>query len=150
LAERARRTAAEVPRYRWLGALPAPAARRWIARAHALVHMSRLEGGANAVIEAVRSGVPVLASRIDGNLGLLGDDYEGVFPPGDAEALAALMRRFLHDAAFAERLRAQCAAREPGFAPAAEAAAVRGLLHDMLRGRHMAPLPQSPPHPSTA
>jgi putative glycosyltransferase (TIGR04348 family) len=150
LAEQARRTAAEEPRYRWLNALPAPATRRWIARAHALVHMSRLEGGANAVIEAVRSGVPVLASRIDGNLGLLGDDYEGVFPAGDAEALAALMRRFLHEPAFAERLRAQCAAREQGFTPAAEAAAVRGLLHDMLRGRDMAPLPQSPPQLSTA
>jgi putative glycosyltransferase (TIGR04348 family) len=150
LAEEARRTAAQEPRYRWLGALPAPAARRWIARAHALVHMSRLEGGANAVIEAVRSGVPVLASRIDGNLGLLGDDYEGVFPPGDAEALAALMRRFLHDPAFAERLRAHCATREPGFAPAAEAAAVRGLLHDMLQARGIVPLPQSPAPLSTA
>ena len=67
---------------------------RRIARAHALVHMSRMEGGANVVIEAVRSQVPVLASRIDGNVGLLGRDYDGYFPLGDAAALAALMQRF--------------------------------------------------------
>jgi glycosyltransferase involved in cell wall biosynthesis len=143
LAEAARRTAQAVPQYRWLGALEAAAARRRIARAHALVHMSRLEGGANAVIEAVRSEVPVLASAIDGNLGLLGDDYEGVFPVGDAQSLAALMRRFMHEPAFVQRLRAQCAAREPAFAPAAEAAAVRQLLADMLHGGEMARLPQS-------
>ena len=57
-----------------------------------------MEGGANVVIEAVRSGVPVLASRIDGNVGLLGADYDGYFPVGDAAALAALMRRFVADA----------------------------------------------------
>jgi glycosyltransferase involved in cell wall biosynthesis len=37
-----------------------------------LVHTSRMEGGAHVVIEALRSGTPVLASRIAGNLGLLG------------------------------------------------------------------------------
>ena len=87
--------------------------------------MSRIEGGANVVIEAVRSGVPVLASRIDGNVGLLGGDYDGYFAAGDAAALAALVRRFRADAAFAQQLRAQCAAREPLFRPAAERRAVR-------------------------
>ena len=66
--------------------------------------------------------MPVLASRIDGNVGLLGADYDGYFPVGDAEALAALMRRFCADEAFAAALRAQCAAREPLFRPAAERA----------------------------
>ena len=94
--------------------------------------MSRMEGGANVVIEAVRSGVAVLASRIDGNVGLLGRDYAGCFEAGDAQALAALMRRFTADPAFAAQLRAQCALREPRFAPAAERAAVRALLADML------------------
>jgi len=132
LALEARETMARCPRYRWLGGLPQPAARRWIARSRALVHMSRMEGGANVVIEALRSRVPVLASRIDGNVGLLGRDYEGYFEPGDAAALAALMRRFASDATFAARLAAQCTAREPRFAPAVEVAAVRGLLADMV------------------
>ncbi len=80
------------------------AARRTIAAARALVHTSRMEGGANVVIEAVRSGVPVLASRIDGNVGLLGLDYDGYFASGDAGALAALVQRFRADAAFAAAL----------------------------------------------
>lgn len=150
LAQEARSTAAAVPAYRWLGPLPAPATRRRIARAHALVHMSVLEGGANVVIEAVRSRVPVLASRIEGNLGLLGEDYEGCFPAGDAQALAGLMRRFLHEPAFADRLRSQCAAREALFAPEAEAAAVRRLLADMVQAGGMAALPQSSTASSTA
>ena len=41
-----------------------------------------------------RSEVPVLASRIDGNVGLLGPAYEGYFAPGDAAELATLMQRF--------------------------------------------------------
>ena len=77
--------------------------------------------------------MPVLASRIDGNVGLLGDDYDGYFAVGDAAALAALMRRFRADAAFAAHLRAQCAAREPLFRPAGRAATpCARLLRDML------------------
>jgi putative glycosyltransferase (TIGR04348 family) len=133
LAQAAERTMAGNVHYRWLGGLPAPAARRWIARSRGLVHMSRMEGGANVVIEAVRSDVPVLASRIDGNVGLLGRDYEGYFEPGDAAGLAVLMQRYANDAAFARRLQAQCAALAPRYAPHVEAQNVRGLLADMLR-----------------
>ncbi|MEO7056754.1 MAG: selenoneine biosynthesis selenosugar synthase SenB [Caldimonas sp.] len=132
LGAEAKRTMAACPNYRWLGALPHGAARRRIASAAALVHPSRLEGGANVVIEAVRSGVPVLASRIDGNVGLLGAGYDGYFPVGDSAALAALLRRFEAEPAFAEHLRAQCAAREPLFRPAVERAAVRTLLADLV------------------
>ena len=135
LGEEAGRTMQACPNYRWLGNLPHAAARRWIARSQALVHMSRMEGGANVVIEAVRSGVPVLASRIDGNVGLLGAGYDGYFAVGDAGALAALMRRFIEDAGFAAHLAAQCALREPLFRPAAERRAVRALLGDLVVAR---------------
>jgi len=131
LADAARATMAACPSYRWLGPLSHGAARRVIAQARALVHMSRIEGGANVVIEAIRSRVPVLASRIDGNVGLLGSGYDGYFPAGDAPALAALMRRFMHDAAFSAGLAAQCARREPLFRVAAERRAVRELLADL-------------------
>ena len=135
LGELARATMAACPAYRWLGVLPHGAARRAIASALALVHMSRIEGGANVVVEAVRSGVPVLASRIDGNVGLLGGDYAGYFAAGDAAALATLVRRFRADAVFAQQLRAQCAAREPLFRPAAERRAVRGLVSELVAAR---------------
>jgi len=135
LGDAARATAASCPAYRWLGGLSHATARRTIARACALVHPSVMEGGANVVIEAVRSGVPVLASRIDGNVGLLGADYDGFFPVGDAAALAMLMRRFVADTAFAARLRAQCALREPLFRPACERRAVRELVFGLLPAR---------------
>ena len=135
LADEARATMASCPSYRWLGARPHAAARRAIARSRALVHPSRIEGGANVVIEAVRSGVPVLASRIDGNVGLLGAAYDGYFEVGDGAALAALARRFCADAAFADRLRAQCAERAPLFRQAAERAALRTLVAGLLVAR---------------
>ena len=141
LGEQALLTMQACPAYRWLGDQPHASARRWIARSQALVHMSRMEGGANVVIEALRSGVPVLASRIDGNAGLLGRDYAGYFETGNAAALAALMQRFATDMEFATHLRAQCALREPRFAPDVERAAVRALLADMLGARPAAAAP---------
>ena len=132
LGDEAQATMAACPGYRWVGGLGHAAARRTIARARALVHPSRMEGGANVVIEAVRSAVPVLASRIDGNVGLLGIGYDGYFPVGDAAALAALMRLFISDDAFAEQLRAQCALREPMFVPAVERRAVRALVAGLV------------------
>jgi putative glycosyltransferase (TIGR04348 family) len=133
LGDAARAAMAACPAYRWLGAQPHAKTRRAIACARALVHPSRIEGGANVVIEAVRSRVPVLASRIDGNCGLLGAGYDGYFDPGDAASLAGLMRRFLGDAAFAAHLAAQCAAREPLFRPAVERRAVRALVTGLLQ-----------------
>lgn len=134
LGEAARATAAACPHYRWLGALPRAEVLRRLQRAHALVHTSRLEGGANAVLEAVRGGTPVLASRIDGNLGMLGAAYGGYFPVGDAGALAALLRACRADMASADgrlaRLAAQCAARAPLFEPEAERQALLDLLNE--------------------
>ncbi len=135
LASEARRTMGECPNYRWLGGQAQSVARQWMACARAFVHMSKLEGGANVVIEAVRSKVPVLASRIDGNVGLLGADYEGYFPVGDSARLAQLMQSMVSDLTLAGRLRAQCAMQEERFSPAAEQGAVLTLLGDMLDGR---------------
>jgi putative glycosyltransferase (TIGR04348 family) len=131
-ADEARALMREQPRYRWLGALPHRQARARIQRAHVLVHPSRLEGGAHVVIEAVRSGTPVLASRIDGNLGLLGADYAGCFDPGDAAGLAALLQRARDDPAMLPRLRTQCDARAPLFDPTRERATLRHLMQELL------------------
>jgi putative glycosyltransferase (TIGR04348 family) len=124
--------AREQRNYRWLGGVPHGEARRRIAAAHVLVHASRMEGGAHAVIEAVRSGIPVIASRIDGNLGLLGDDYAATFEPGDDAGLAALLRRARDDPDMLRGLTAQCDRRAPLFAPEAEAAALHTLVAGLL------------------
>jgi putative glycosyltransferase (TIGR04348 family) len=132
LGRHARDTEAAAPAYRWLGALPHMATRRRLRRCHAMVIASRMEGGANVIIEAVTSGVPVLASRIPGNIGMLGEDYAGLFAPGDAQGLAALIERTVADTRFTLRLRRQCAARARLFAPAAERARLLELVDNLL------------------
>jgi putative glycosyltransferase (TIGR04348 family) len=118
----------DCPNYRWLGGLPHEATLARLKAADALVHPSRMEGGANVVIEAVRSGVPVLASAIDGNIGLLGKAYEGCFDVGDDAGLSRLMQQFATDSAFQAKLAAHCGRLSEQFAPQREADAVRALL----------------------
>jgi len=132
LGAQARALAAACPAYRWLGPLPHGATRRRIQAAHVLVHPSRMEGGAQVVIEAVTAGTPVLASRIDGNLGLLGTGYRGCFDPGDDAALAALLQQARDDPAMLPALQAQCAQRAPLFHPDHERQTLLHLLAPLL------------------
>jgi putative glycosyltransferase (TIGR04348 family) len=132
LGDEARALADADPRYRWLGSLPHAATRARIQRAHLLVHPSRLEGGAHAVIEALRSGTAVLASAVDGNTGLLGDDHPGLFAPGDDAALAALIERCRDEPAILPALRAAGDRRAPLFTPEAEAEALHAILSELL------------------
>jgi putative glycosyltransferase (TIGR04348 family) len=131
-ATAARELAARNASYRWLGPRPHGETRQRIKRASAMLVTSRMEGGANAVIEAVTSRVPVLASAIPGNVGLLGRDYAGYFKLGDAAALAKLIVRARNDSAFLVCLRRQCAKRAALFAPARERREVIRLLRSCL------------------
>jgi putative glycosyltransferase (TIGR04348 family) len=132
LGRQAEDTAARCGNYRWLGALAHDATRALLQRSSLLVVPSVMEGGANVIAEAVSSGVPVLASDISGNRGMLGADYAGYFPQGDAAALARLVERSATQPGFEQLLRAQCAARLPLFAPAREKAAVLRLMDNAL------------------
>ncbi|TFW16510.1 TIGR04348 family glycosyltransferase [Massilia arenosa] len=124
--------AAHSRNFQWLGSLPHGDTRQRLKRSHAMVITSLMEAGANVIIEAVTAGTPVLASDIPGNRGMLGDDYAGFFPAGDAAALAALATRSVTDPAYYALLRTQSAARAPLFAPEREAAAVRALAAALL------------------
>ncbi len=99
------------PRYRWLGERPHWQALHRLARSRLMVISSRMEGGANVVTEALAAGVPVIASRIPGNIGMLGADYAGYYPLGDERALARLLWRAESDPEFYRKLKHQCAAR---------------------------------------
>ena len=134
LGQAAQATQAQCPHYRWLGALPHPQTRQRIQRAHLLVHTSRLEGGAHVLMEAMCSGTPVLASRIDGNLGLLGNDYAGIFEAGDAQGLADLLLACKDPQkrpGLMAHLGHQCALRAPLFEPQAERAALHRWVQDL-------------------
>lgn len=120
-------------RYRWLGSVAHARALRWLASSHVMVISSRLEGGANAVCEALRIGVPVLASAIPGNVGLLGDRYPAYFPLEDDAALARLLERAAADRAFYSDLKKRIRALRPMVDPRNEARALLGCLRPWPR-----------------
>jgi putative glycosyltransferase (TIGR04348 family) len=131
MAGEARRWAMREPRYRWLGSVAHTRALRSIASSHVLVVSSVMEGGANVICEAARIGVPVLASRVPGNVGMLGRDYPGYFPLHDEKRLARLIARAAGDAAFYRVLKRATVARRPLFAPAAERRSLAALVDEL-------------------
>jgi putative glycosyltransferase (TIGR04348 family) len=131
LADEARKEMAINPRYRWLGERPQAQALRILTNSRLMVLTSRLEGGANAVSEAIACSVPVISSRIPGSIGLLGDEYPGYFPVGDTKSLAELLSRAETDAGFYESLTSWCERRAALFDPAKERQAWEELLHEL-------------------
>jgi putative glycosyltransferase (TIGR04348 family) len=119
------------PRYRWLGEVTHGAALKRLARARLMVISSRMEGGANVVTEALATGVPIIASRISGNIGMLGQDYAGYFPFGDERALARVLWRAESDPEFYARLKRQCGARRGLTHRSREKTALRRLLREV-------------------
>jgi putative glycosyltransferase (TIGR04348 family) len=130
------------PRYLWRGDRPRGEVRRLLGRARAMVLSSLSEGGANVISEAVAAGLPVLASRIDGSVGLLGRDYPGYFPVGDTAALARLLHRLETDPDFRARLRCATARRALLFRPAREKAAWQALIREIAPKSRPASTPE--------
>jgi len=124
MAKQAEKLMKRDPRYRWLGGRTHPQTLDWIARSHLLVVSSVMEGGANVIAEAARIGTPVLASRVSGNVGMLGRGYPGYFPLFDEKALGWLIARSIEDENFLAMLKRALAARRGLFSPAAERAAL--------------------------
>ena len=120
------------PRYRWLGSLPHRRTLQWIARSHVLVVSSLMEGGANVIAEAARIGTPVLASRMSGNLGMLGASYPGYFPVGDHASLARLIEK-CRSSKYYGQLKARLNERRALFAPAEERKALLRVVREALR-----------------
>lgn len=132
LGDGARACAVAHPAYRWLEGRPHAETLRRIRQAHVLVHTSRMEGGAHVVMEAVCRGTPVLASRIPGNVGMLGSGYGGTFEPGDDAGLAALLQRTRDEPDMLAGLAVQCEARAPLFDPRRERATLRRIVAHAL------------------
>lgn len=131
MAARARREERENPRYHWLGRLPRSQALRILARSHLLVMSSKMEGGGNALIEALALSVPALCSRISGLAGTLGPGYPGYFPVGNTRMLAALLHRAETNPAFYEALVLACRQLRALTKPSLEAEAWASLLAEL-------------------
>jgi len=140
LGRAARDLAASDPRVQWPGPRDHAWTRQAIKRAHLLINSSRMEGGANVVVEAITCGTAVLGTRMSGNVGMLGDDYPGYFTVGKPTELAAIVQRAARDRAFLAKLEACCRRRAYLFSPAAETRGLLAVLNEArsLHGNRMA------------
>jgi putative glycosyltransferase (TIGR04348 family) len=131
MGNQARAEAATNPRYEWRGDLPRWKALRILSRCRLLVQTSLLEGGANTISEALAASVPVLATRIPGQVGILGTGYPGYFAVGDTKGLAALLHRAETDPRFYDALAVWCRRLRSLVRPARERASWRRLLQEL-------------------
>ena len=93
MGDLARNFNATLNRYQWIGEVSHADTLRMLSQSRLMVISSIMEGGAHVVSEAVALGIPVIASDIPGNRGLLGENYPAYYPVGEECALANLLYR---------------------------------------------------------
>lgn len=135
-AARARKEMISNTRYEWRGEVSPSQVASVMLNSNLFVMSSRMEGGANVLGEAIVAGLPVLASRIPGSIGILGDDYPGYFQVGDTRELARLMWRCETDPLFSADLTSRCRDLAVLFDPAREQSAWGDLLDTLFVVRH--------------
>ena len=86
-----------------------------LAEADLYVLASRCEGFGLALVEAMASGLPVVATRTQGPGEIVEEGSGLLVPPGDAGALAAALERLIADPALARALGAAAARRAAAF-----------------------------------
>ena len=120
MEQHARREMRINPRYRWFGELSRPRTLHILAKSRLSIISSRIEGGANILSESIVASVPVLASRIQGNTGILGTDYPGLFQVGNTRQLASLLTRAETNSKFLSELKSCVKKLRPLFDPKQE------------------------------
>jgi glycosyltransferase involved in cell wall biosynthesis len=93
---------------------------------------SKMEGSSNVLSEALASGVPVVASKISGLIGTLGNRFRGYFPVGDTEKLRKLLLRAERDPVFYRSLKHHCQQLAHLVEPKRERDAWRRLLKNFV------------------
>jgi glycosyltransferase involved in cell wall biosynthesis len=94
---------------RFTGSLVPADVARWMRRAEMFVLPSLEEGQGVAMLEALVSGTPCVASQVGGIPEVLSSEWGALVPPGDPAALAAAMRD-LHEHADLRRAMGRAAA----------------------------------------
>jgi putative glycosyltransferase (TIGR04348 family) len=128
MAETAEMAQRKLPRWHWLGQVPHRTVLKHLARTDLMVISSVMEGGANVICEALAADVPVLASHMPGNLGMLGEDYPGYFPVGDERRLAELLSQAENDPDFYAELVSHGRIRRSLMRPEQEASRLRQVV----------------------
>ena len=115
-------------RYTWLGGVTRTKALKILKGCKLLVHTSKMEGGANAVSEAISLGVPVISTKISGSIGLLGTSYPGYFETGNIKELAKLLEKTEQNESFYQLLYNHTSSLQPLFIPEREKESWENLL----------------------
>jgi len=132
LAQEAKAEAARNSRYRWIGQLSHRKTRERLAQSDLVCITSKMEGSSNVLSEALASGVPVVASKISGLMGTLGNRFTGYFPVGNTEKLRELLLRAERDPVFYRSLKDQCQQLAHLVEPKRELDAWRRLLKNFV------------------
>ena len=108
-----------------------------LAKVDLFVLPSYAEGNSNAILEAMRAGLPIVATRVGGASIQIGSEGERfLVPPGDRQALADGLRELIEDEALRRRLgAAMCARIESVFAIDRVAATYEQAYDLILSGR---------------
>jgi glycosyltransferase involved in cell wall biosynthesis len=132
MANRARKEMIVNARYQWLGEQPRVRALQILKKSSLCVLSSRMEGGANVLSEAIAASVPILASRIDGNIGILGAGYPGYFDVGNTSQLARLLIRAESSSEYLAELRKWSRSLAVLAEPAREEQAWSNLISELF------------------
>jgi len=133
LERRARAEMKRNRRYRWIGEVSHGKTRSILAGSHLLVITSRMEGSSNVLSEALASDVPVIASKIPGLMGTLGNAFPGFFPAGDTRRLTALLANAETDRQFYALLKRTCKRLAPLVKPSREIGNWQRMLRELDR-----------------
>ena len=105
-------------------------------QANLFVYPSRHEGMPNAVLEAMASGLPVLASRIAGNEELVTEEAGLLVPTEDVQALKSALVQLIPDASARERMGAAARKRvEAQYSWRKVARAYLDLMNSIVEAR---------------
>jgi glycosyltransferase involved in cell wall biosynthesis len=77
----------------------------WLQILDLFVLASSWEGQPMVLLQAMACDLPIVASRIEGNVDVLGSDHPGLFTLGDVQDYSTKVQRVLEDPTFRERLR---------------------------------------------
>jgi glycosyltransferase involved in cell wall biosynthesis len=124
----------KLERYQWIGEVSHAEALKALSQSHLMVISSLMEGGAHAVSEAIALGIPVIASDIPGNRGLLGDEYPGYYSVGDEAELASLLYQAETMPDFYSLLKKHIGMRKDLISPEREMQSIQEVLTKLIKG----------------
>ena len=92
-----------------------------------------MEGGANVISEAIMADLPIIASDIDGNIGLLGQDYPGYFKVKNAKSLKDKLLQIETNPKSYNDLIRKCISLKSNFKPENEMSGWKKLITEALK-----------------